>query len=115
MTFVPRIGIPSEPGLIVRYRNQPQVKDTHVNDSEPLPVYHSEQVVEKTRPIVCARPKVRRNSVCPFCASGKKFKFCHGAPVLGEPQVATAAGHTQEKPASFVTGFYRSLGPMVYK
>jgi len=36
---------------------------------------HSEEI--KIKPIVNSIPKIGRNEPCP-CASGKKFKQCHG-------------------------------------
>lgn len=53
-------------------------------------------------PIKNTRRKVGRNESCPFCASGKKFKHCHGAPVRGETAVeCIAAGNASEKPVRF--------------
>lgn len=85
--------------------------------------------MEKRKPIVNARAKVRRNEPCRFCMSGKKFKKCHGAPqpdrvtlvgvdhtAPGEPDssfVCVAyAGHAQEKPTILVYQKIAALGPI---
>lgn len=67
-------------------------------------------------PIVCARRKVGRNEPCPFCASGMKFKKCHGAPTVREhTERISLAGHPQEKPATIPHITAEGLGPMVYR
>ena len=63
----------------------------------------------KLGPITNVRRKVRRNEPCPFCASGIKFKRCHGQADRPEPYVVTAAGHPQEHPVSFL------FHPIVHK
>jgi hypothetical protein len=50
----------------------------------------------KFGPIMNTRRRVRRNEPCPFCASGIKFKRCHGAPQVVEipPEERPFPGYT---------------------